>query len=136
MEKTKLGIPVGVFAAIIYFIAVIGGYNSLIVLILALGYVMMKEDNQWLKKAVFKALAIFLAYYVFVELINIFDNSILSLPYTLSNGKIRSIKIPFNFINIIKSLASLVRYALLLFLGFGAFKQKDLPIASIDNVLN
>jgi len=97
---------------------------------------MMKEDNQWLKKAVFKALAIFLAYYVFVELINIFDNSILSLPYTLSNGKIRSIKIPFNFINIIKSLASLVRYALLLFLGFGAFKQKDLPIASIDNVLN
>jgi len=136
LEKTKLGIPVGVFAAIIYFIAVIGGYNSLIVLILALGYVMMKEDNQWLKKAVFKALAIFLAYYVFVELINIFDNSILSLPYTLSNGKIRSIKIPFNFINIIKSLASLVRYALLLFLGFGAFKQKDLPIASIDNVLN
>lgn len=136
MEKTKLGIPVGVFAAIIYFIAVIGGYNSLIVLILALGYVMMKEDNQWLKKAVFKALAIFLAYYVFVELINIFDNSILSLPSTLTNGKMKAIVIPFNFINIIESLLSLVRYALLLFLGFSAFKQKDLPIASIDNVLN
>lgn len=135
MEKTKLGIPVGVFAAIIYFIAVIGGYNSLIVLILALGYVMMKEDNQWLKKAVFKALAIFLAYYVFVELLGLFD-SILSLPSTLTNGKMKAIVIPFNFINIIESLLSLVRYALLLFLGFSAFKQKDLPIASIDNVLN
>lgn len=87
------------------------------------------------KKAVFKALAIFLAYYVFVELLGLFD-SILSLPSTLTNGKMKAIVIPFNFINIIESLLSLVRYALLLFLGFSAFKQKDLPIASIDNVLN
>jgi hypothetical protein len=135
LEKTKLGIPVGVFAAIIYFVAVIGGYNAMIFLLVAVAYVLLKEENQWLKKAVFKALAIFLAYYVFVELLGLFD-SILSLPSTLTNGKMKAIVIPFNFINIIESLLSLVRYALLLFLGFSAFKQKDLPIASIDNVLN
>ena len=47
MQKTKLGITIAMFAAAIYVVALVGGYVPAILLG---GYVLLREENEWLKK--------------------------------------------------------------------------------------
>lgn len=47
MEKTKLGVSVGIFGAFLYVAALFGGY---IAITLLAGYVLLMESNEWLKK--------------------------------------------------------------------------------------
>ena len=46
MEKTKLGVSVGIFGAFLYVAALFGGY---IAITLLAGYVLLMESNEWLK---------------------------------------------------------------------------------------
>ena len=54
MQKTKIGISVGVMGAVMYFASLFGGY---IPMLLLAGYIFLKEENIWLRKAAFKAVA-------------------------------------------------------------------------------
>lgn len=54
--KTKLGISVGLLGTMVYFAALFGGYTPVILLA---GYVLLFEENEWLKKAAIKAVALF-----------------------------------------------------------------------------
>ena len=47
MQKSKLGISVGLLGALIYFAGLI---NPLAMIVLV-GYVLLKEENPWLRKA-------------------------------------------------------------------------------------
>ena len=44
MQKTKLGISVGLLGAAIYFMGLFGGY---LVAVLLAGYILMFEENEW-----------------------------------------------------------------------------------------
>ena len=59
MEKTKLGISVGILGAIVYFSAALLGYISLFIVG---GYILFTEKNQWLRKCVIKAVVLMLLY--------------------------------------------------------------------------
>lgn len=58
MEKTKLGISVGLLGALVF----ASGYTSLTVLALVGGYVLLKEENSTLKKYVVYAAALLIAF--------------------------------------------------------------------------
>lgn len=58
MEKTKLGISVGLLGALVFF----AGYSGLTVLALVGGYVLLKEENSTLKKYVVYAAALMIAF--------------------------------------------------------------------------
>lgn len=58
MEKTKLGISVGLLGALVF----VSGYTSLTVLALVGGYVLLKEENSTLKKYVVYAAALMIAF--------------------------------------------------------------------------
>lgn len=62
MEKTKLGISVALTAALLYFLGLI----SPIALVVAAGYVLIAEKDQWLRKSAVQALAIMLFYQIVV----------------------------------------------------------------------
>lgn len=53
--KTKLGISVSLMSALLYFSGLFGGY---VVLALLVGYVLLKEDDTWLKRAAVKTIVI------------------------------------------------------------------------------
>ncbi len=55
MQKTKIGISVGVMGAVMYFASLFGGY---IPMLLLAGYIFLKEENIWLRKAAFNAVAL------------------------------------------------------------------------------
>ena len=52
MNKTKLGITTGLLAALAYFTGCFSGY---LLLFLVAGYVLLKEEDEWLRKNVVKA---------------------------------------------------------------------------------
>ena len=58
MEKTKLGISVGLLGALVFF----AGYSGLTVIALVGGYVLLKEENSTLKKYVVYAVALMIAF--------------------------------------------------------------------------
>jgi len=58
MQKTKLGVSVGLLGAAVYFSAAFGGY---VAMFLVAGYVLLFEENEWLKKAAVKAVALMIA---------------------------------------------------------------------------
>ena len=62
MQKAKLGISVGLLGAAIYLTALSGSLLGLLVLA---GYVLMVEDNQWLRLSAVKAVAVYL-FFTFV----------------------------------------------------------------------
>ena len=62
MQKAKLGISVGLLGTAIYLTALSGSLLGLLVLA---GYVLLVEDNQWLRLSAVKAVAVYL-FFTFV----------------------------------------------------------------------
>lgn len=58
MEKSNLGVPVKFLAAACYLLALFGGY---IPAILVTGYILLREDENLLRRAAVKSMAILLA---------------------------------------------------------------------------
>ena len=59
MEKTKLGLSVGIVAALLYFCGLFGGYVATILLAL---YVLICEDSLWLRKSAVRALTLLVGF--------------------------------------------------------------------------
>ena len=67
MEKTKLGISVSLAAALLYFLGLI----NMVALIVAVGYVLIAEKDQWLRKAAVQSLAITLGYQIISSVLGV-----------------------------------------------------------------
>jgi len=148
MEKSKLGISVSLLGAAVCFsgimgaFAINGGLTAYILPVLLIAYVLIAEDNLWLRRTAAKAGVILFSFFmlsVFVELIpllfgfiesllNLFDESILGEKAI----DIIARKIP-NFFNSALIIAEIV---LFLILGIKALGKKTLIIAPVDKMLN
>lgn len=129
MQKTKSGISVGAMGAVIYFSALLGGY---IPLFLLSGLILLKEDNSWLKKTVFKA-AVFML--VFSGLGAVVDmlNEILDIFNNLFQWEL---EIPLNLDYVMKDIISISKTIIFSVSGFRALGQSDIPIKTIDNAVD
>lgn len=58
MQKTKLGLSVGLVGAALYFL----GLFSFIPAFLLAAYVLLMEENQWLKRAAVKMVAVLIGF--------------------------------------------------------------------------
>lgn len=72
MKSTKLGIPVGLLGAAIYFISLFGGYAAAVLLV---GYVLLFEENEWLKKSSVKAVALMVCFSLISALVNLLPDA-------------------------------------------------------------
>ena len=133
MEKTKLGFNVGMMAALVYLVCNFAGYTIALMLV---GYVLLCEDNQWLKKCALKGALIMIALSVCSSVINLIPN-IVSIPLDLLN--IFGFNLYFNFMyeitNLLYSLASLVETVVLLMLSYKAISKLDVPVPVIDKLV-
>ncbi len=133
MQKTKLGISVGLLGAALYFM----GLVNFLGLILLAGYVLLFESNEWLRRSAVKAAAIVLGFALISVVIGI-SNDVLSVL----NSLLSWVKIPFRItwplqldsmvLNAVDALEKLV----LLLLGFKAFTQGSMNIGPIDKVID
>lgn len=132
--KSKLGISVGLLGAGIYLVALFGGYPAVIVLA---GYVLLVEENEWLKKSAVKAVALLMTISFAITLINLVPDllswisSLVSIfKGTFNYGVVSSV------ISLITKAIDIVRTCLFLLLGAKALNQGTVAIPFVDKIIN
>lgn len=133
MEKTKLGISVGLLGAALFFGALCGGYVFLLVLA---GYVLLFEANEWLKKAAVKAVVLSFAFSVFSSALGLIPSLFrwLSDFLELINLNI-SFSFIINIVNLLTSAIYIVEVICFLALGLKALKMETVAISSVDEMV-
>ena len=131
--KSKLGISVGLFGAGIYLGSLVGGT---LVAFLLLVYVLMFEENEWLKVTAIKAAALVMLF-AFIALavdlipssINTFDSFLRIFDGDIDKTFITQV---FYFVS---SAIGLIKTIVFLLLGVNALSQKSSPLPVIDGLV-
>ncbi len=133
MQKTKLGITVALMGAALYFMGLI---NILGLVILA-GYVLLFEENEWLKKSAVKAVTIVFAF-ALISVVVSFSNDIFGVINNIISWFDSSVRIswPLSLDSIVLNIINALEKLILIILGFKAFSQSSLSIGPIDKVVN
>ncbi len=133
MEKTKLGISVGLFGSAIFLIALGGGMTPLLLLA---GYVFFKEENVWLKKNAVKAIVVLMVYYIAYYALGLIPDVLGVLLDTIG---LVGLNISLSFINnlvyILRDVISVLRTVFLLLSGLAALNMGTIKISFVDNLI-
>ena len=133
MEKSKLGIAKELLAAGIFVGALAGGYVFAGLMVL---YVLLKEDDQWLKEMAVKAIATLMVFSFFINAVyllpdvvggfgtfaNVLDAGWAS--YKLTNG-----------LNLIADAIDIVRTIFFLVLSVKALKHQTINVPIVDDLI-
>ncbi len=134
MEKSKLGLSVPLMAAIVYLIALFGGY---IPVLLVLGYVLLCEENAWLKKTSLKALFILLIFSGLSYVLGLVPDMFNLLTSLLDIFKVHFYpSFIHNIFNFLTLIVSFIRPLLLILMAIFAYNNKSLPIPGLDPILD
>jgi len=133
MQKTRLGISVGIFGAACYFMGII----SIIPLVVMAGYILLFEQHEWLRKTAVKAVAIVVFFSIISAVIGLVNNAstFLNDIVVLSNGTMNMSS--FNrVISLCRTALSFVQALFLLLMGFKALKEGSMKFGAVDNVID
>lgn len=134
MQKTKLGISVGLVAALIYFA---GYFSGILAMVVIGGYVFIAEDDEWLKRTTAKAIVLSLSLSLLSAVIGLIPDAI---------GLINDLLVIFDdsfylpkvnsFINLLNSVISITKTVLFVVLGVKALKQQTIRVPFVDDFVN
>ena len=134
MEKTKLGISVGLVGAILYCLGLFGGA---LVTIAAVAYVLIFEENEWLKKAAVKVVVLMFFFPVVQYAVGLIPDLIRIVFDVLNMFKVYSnIEIVYSIENLFYDLVVIVKYVVFAIFGVMALSQKSVKIPLLDNFLD
>lgn len=133
MEKTKLGLPAGLFGALIFAAAYFGGYT---VLFLVAGYVLLCEEDLWLRRTAVKAVLVTVVFSV-INLVLGLVPDLVGIVDDLFNVFGSYFSIPFisKVIILLQSVISLVRMLVFVLLGVMALSQNKMKLPVVDDFL-
>ena len=134
MQKTRLGIPVGLLGAGMFFTCFFGGYTAAIILA---GYILLFEENAWLKKATVKGVALLFGFAILSAVVYLIPNAINLIDNILNifNGNFY-VNFISKLINAFDVVISFIEKILFLILGFKAFNQGTVKIPVIDSFVD
>lgn len=134
MQKTRLGISVGLMGFITYLGCCFGGY---IAAILLFGYILLVENNQWLRKTAVKAMILTIAFSLLSTFIGLIPDIIefIGSIVNLFNG---SFYLTFvsKIVTIITSAIGLIKTVLFILLGIKALNQGSITVPVVDDMTN
>lgn len=132
--KAKLGISVSLLAALAYFFGFFGGY---VVLAIFVGYVLLREDNEFLRKSAVKSLIIAATFTVLSSLIGFIPNIVGLIDDVLNIFEEDFTPYALNrVIYVINDIIALAEKILFLGLGFLALRQQTIKISFIDKFID
>lgn len=134
MQRTKLGISVGLLGAAICFSGLFSGYLLMGILV---GYVLLFEENIWLRKSAVKVFALMIGFSLLSSVIGLVPNVISFIDEIfMMFGGYFSINFLSNFFMAIQTLLDMVKTILMLVMGVKAITQGTVSIPGIDNLIN
>lgn len=134
MQKTKLGISVGLLGAAIYFTSLFSGY---LVPVILTGYVLLFEENDWLRKNAVKAVSLTVFFSFIVVVINLIPNAISFINYiaAMFGGNVY-IAFISNLVNAVTSAIDIIEKVLFIGLGLKALNQGSISVPVVDKLIN
>ena len=133
MQKTKIGVSVGFLGAAIYFMGLFGGY---LVTALLVGYVLLFEENEWLRKSAVKAVSLMVTFSLAIAVINLLPNAI-SVFDDIAAMFGGSFQIGFlsNLVYAITEVLNIIEKLLFIALGLRALTQGTIAVPVVDELL-
>lgn len=132
--KTKLGVSVGILGAATYFLGLFSGYT---VLALVVGYILLCEQDSWLRKTAVKALVIslcFSALYYVIDLLpgllNMIDDLFGIFGRSFYPSSVHSL---FSFL---ERGVTLLKEVVMIVMGILALGKKTVNISPIDKLVD
>ena len=133
MEKTKLGIPVVFVGA---FVCAAAGFGGYVAAAIAVGYVLLFEQNEWLKKTAVKAAAALVCFGFAIGLIGLVPEAI---NWVISIINVFGADIYLEFINnvfsVITKFIGIVRDFVFVGLIFKSLNQGTIKIPVVDGII-
>ena len=134
MQKTRLGISVGLMGFITYFACYFGGY---VAAILIFGYILLIENNPWLRKTAVKALILTIVFSLLPAVIGLIPNGIefVGTVVNLFGGNFY-LSIVSKIVSILTSAIGLIKTVLFILLGIKALSQGTITVPVVDDMTN
>lgn len=134
MQKTRLGISVGLLGAAIYFTSLFSGYFVPVILT---GYVLLFEENNWLRKNAVKAVSLMVFFSFIIAIINLIPDAMSFIDDIASIfGGSFIIGFVSNLVNAITSAISIIEKVLFIGLGVKALNQGTIAVSAVDKLIN
>ena len=133
MKQSRLGISVGLLCAAVYFLGLFSGYLAVIILV---GYILLVEENAWLRKNAVKALALMMIFSLITAIVNLIPGviSFVNDVFVVFGGKF-NITFLNRLANAIVSAIGLVEKVTLLLFGIKSIHQSSISIPLIDGLI-
>lgn len=140
MQKSKLGVSVGVLASLLFFANLFNNaktfvYLGSLITILIAGYILIAENNAWLRKTAVKAVALTVFFALIPGILNLVPSiaDVINEIIGLFGGSLY-IGFTYKAISAIVSLLSVVERILFIILGVLAFSEKSVKLAEVDKL--
>ena len=116
MEKTKLGLSVTIMGALVYLVALFGGYTPLL---LIAGYILIAEESIRLKKSAVTAILLAIAFSVLSFVIGLIPETLSILISFLEIFGVHDLYIPFinNVTNFLYATLSVLKEVAFVFMA-------------------
>lgn len=132
MQKTKLGLSVTFVAACLYFF----GLFSTIPAVLLVAFVLLKEDDEWLKKMAVKALVLVLVFWVAGILLTAINDVFSMLSVIVGWFGAGRVSVPLNLTSLISYALDIVEILVMVVLGLQALKHDSMSLGPIDGMVD
>lgn len=131
--KTKAGVSATLLAAGVYFAALFGSYVPVVLLA---GYILIAEDNQWLRRTAVKATILMIVFDLLGLALNFIPNYFLDFIYDIVrtfNGHF-DYSVVSNIFVILSDVLRICEVILFVALGFMSLKMKDIKLGAVDKL--
>ena len=134
MQKTRLGISVGLLCAAVYFTGLFSGY---LVPVILTGYVLLFEENEWLKRNAVKAVALMEFFSLLTILFNLIPDAISFIGnIAAAFGGNFGINLLTRIVAAIVDVIDIFKKILFIGLGFKALNQGSISVPVVDTLIN
>ncbi len=134
MQKSKLGIATGFVAALMCFMALFGGYLPVILLV---GYVLIVEDNLWLKRTGVKVVVLMLMFSFAYLVLNLVPD-LVGMIYNITNiiDADLNLSVLTNISYFLSGALEIGEKVIFIIFGVKALNQGTLYIPFVDNMVS
>ena len=133
MEKSKLGISIALFAALMF----LTGHLNVIVMVLVAGYILLREENAYLKKTAVGTIVLYLAFAALSLCIGLLSNvfSFFNFGNWMYEYVYSAYKVTNSFFSSLNTLVDIAEKIVFGLLALFALLGKEVKIPVIDKFL-
>ena len=132
MQKTKFGVSIGIVGAALCFL----GCISYIPAVLLAGYVLIFEENEWLKKTAVKMMIVTISFSLALVGVGLIQDIFGLLESCIGWIFPFRVGIPFNLDEILSYIFSFLQDFILIVMGFKALSLGTIKSSFIDKIID